>query len=246
MRSRLLVRLIAAAVTLFGSTTAFAESSVHSIRIGMIGLDTSHVVAFTRIMNDPEAIGALKDVHIVAAWPGGSPDFPLIRDRVQGFTKQVKDMGVEVVNSIEALLLKVDAVLYEVMGRGCTSVTAVQTQYTESVCGVWNDGRVGRYRSIREHTGKTGLGVIVFGTKRIVYHNRYYDYEPLCVEIAEFFKTRKPPIEPEETLEVFAFMEAAEESKRRDGVPVSIEEVMLKARLSPTSLGVTPSELIEN
>jgi hypothetical protein len=90
------------------------------------------------------------------------------------------------------------------------------------------------------------LGVVVFGTKGIVYHNRYYDYTPLCAEIAEFFKTRKPPVEPEETLEVFAFMEAAEESKRRGDVPVSIEEVMLKARQSPTSLGVTPSELIKD
>ena len=64
-------------------------------------------------------------------------------------------------------------------------------------------------------------------------------------QIAEFFKTRKPPINPEETLEVFAFMEAAEESKRRDGVPVRIEEVMLKARQSPTSLGITLSGLIK-
>ena len=131
------------------------------------------------------------------------------------------------------------------MGRGCTSVTAVQTQYTESVCGVWNDGRVGRYRSIREHTGKTGLGVTVFGTKGIVYYNRYYDYVPLCAEIAVFFRTRRPPIEPEETLEVFAFMEAAEESKRRGGVPVSISEVITKAKQSRTSLGITPLQLIK-
>ncbi len=334
-------------VTLFGSTAAFAESPTHPIRVGMIGLDTSHVVAFTRIMNNPEATGALKNVHVAAAWPGGNPDFPLSRDRVKSFTQRVKDMGVEIVDSIEDLLPRVDAVLlesvdgsqhleqvrpvfeagkpvfidkpltaslvdavaiyelgkkhnvpwfsasssrftpgyrelsdderigkvlgcdaysqsraapfhpdlfwygvhgvdvlYEVMGRGCTSVTAVQTRYTESVCGVWNDGRVGRFRSIREHTGKTGLGVVVFGTKGIVYHNRYYDYAPLCAEIAEFFKTRKPPIAPEETLEVFAFMEAAEESKRRNGVPVNIAEVMAKAKQSPTSLGLTPSELI--
>jgi len=83
-------------------------------------------------------------------------------------------------------------------------------------------------------------------TTGIVYHNRYYDYVPLCAEIAEFFKTRRLPIEPEETLELFAFMEAAEESKRRGGVPVSIAEVIMKARQSPTSLGATPSGLIED
>jgi predicted dehydrogenase len=292
MKARLLTRLIAVAITFFGYTATFAELSTNPVRIGIIGLDTSHVVAFTRIMNNPDATGALKDVHVVAAWPGGNPNFPLSRDRVKGFTKQVKDMGVEIVDSIEALLLRVDAillesvdgsqhleqvrpvfdagkpvfidkpltaslvdavaiyelgkkydvpwfsasssrftsgyrelgndervgevlgcdaysqsrvapfhpdlfwygvhgvdVLYEVMGRGCTSVTAVQTRYTESVCGVWSDGRIGRYRSVRERTGRTGLGVIVFGTKGIVYHNRYYDYVPLCSEIAEFFKT---------------------------------------------------------
>jgi predicted dehydrogenase len=346
---RLLIGLTMVAVTLFGDIATFAESSAYSIRVGMIGLDTSHVVAFTRIMNNPEATGALKDVHVVAAWPGGNPDFPLSRDRVQGFTRQVKDMGVEIIDSIEDLLQKVDAVLlesvdgsqhleqvlpvfqagkpvfidkpftaslvdavaiyelgrkhnvpwfsasssrftpgyrelsdderigqvlgcdaysqsraapfhpdlfwygvhgvdvlYEVMGRGCISITAVQTRYTESISGVWNDGRVGRFRSIREHTGKTGLGVIVFGTKGIVHHNRYYDYKPLCAEIAVFFKTRKPPVEPEETLEVFAFMEAAEESKRQDGIPISIAEVMVKARQSLTSLGVTPTDLINN
>jgi predicted dehydrogenase len=346
MKARLFTKLIAVVVTLVSYTTAFGGLSTHSIRVGMIGLDTSHVVAFTRIMNDPNAAGALKDVHVVAAWPGGNPDFPLSRDRVQGFTKQVKGMGVEIVDSIEELLSRVDVVLlesvdgsqhleqvrpvfeagkpvfidkpltasqvdavaiyelgkkygvpwfsasssrftpgyrelrgdervgdvlgcdaysqsraapfhpdlfwygvhgidvlYTVMGRGCTSVTAIQTPYTESVCGLWSDGRVGRYRSIREHTGRTGLGVIVFGTKSIVYHNRYYDYVPLCAEIALFFKTRKPPVEPEETLEVFTFMEAAEESKRRGGVPVKLAEVMEKARQTPTSLGITPSEL---
>jgi predicted dehydrogenase len=64
-------------------------------------------------MNDPNATGALKDVQVVAAWPGGNPDFPLSRDRGQGFTRQVKDMGVEIVDSIEELLSKVDVVLLE-------------------------------------------------------------------------------------------------------------------------------------
>ena len=120
--------------------------------------------------------------------------------------------------------------LYTVMGCGCQSVTAVQTKYTESARGVWEDGRVGTYRSIREHTGETGLGATVFGTKGIVYKNRYYDYTSLVVEIAKFFNTGKAPVCPEETLEVFAFMEAAEESKRQGGISVTIESVMKKAR----------------
>ena len=45
----------------------------------------------------------------------------------------------------------------------------------------------------------------------------YGGYEPLVVEIAKFFKTGKPPVSAEETLEIFAFMEAADESKRKGG-----------------------------
>jgi hypothetical protein len=50
------------------------------------------------------------------------------------------------------------------------------------------------------------------------------------VEIAKFFKTGKPPVDPEETLELFAFMEAADESQRQGGAPVTIESVLKKAR----------------
>ena len=113
MRARLLTGITIIAVTLFGYTAAFAEQSVNPVRVGMIGLDTSHVVAFTRIMNDPKATGALKEVQVVAAWPGGNPDFPLSRDRVADFTRKVKVMDVEIVDSIGQLLSKVDAVLLE-------------------------------------------------------------------------------------------------------------------------------------
>ena len=55
-------------------------------------------------------------------------------------------------------------------------------------------------------------------------------YKPLVVEIAKFFRTGKPPVSAEETIEMFAFMEAADESKRQGGEPVTIESVMQKAR----------------
>ena len=45
------------------------------------------------------------------------------------------------------------------------------------------------------------------------------------MEIARFFKTRKPPVDPEETLQVMAFMSAADLSKERGGAPVSLAEV---------------------
>ena len=50
------------------------------------------------------------------------------------------------------------------------------------------------------------------------------------VEIVKFFKTGKPPVSADETIEIFAFMEAADESKRQGGKPVTVESVMAKAK----------------
>ena len=114
------------------------------------------------------------------------------------------------------------------MGTGCESVTRVSTEGTELVAGTWNDGRVGTFRGIRQ--GKADYGAMVFGTKGISHAQGYGGYEPLLVEICKFFRTGKPPVAAEETLEMFAFMEAADESKRRGGVPIAIADVMAKAR----------------
>ena len=54
-------------------------------------------------------------------------------------------------------------------------------------------------------------------------------YQSMLVKVGEFFKTGISPVDPNETLEIYGFMEAADESKRRGGVPVSVMEVMLKA-----------------
>src|SRR5690606_2549499 len=83
------------------------------LKVGIIGLDTSHVVAFTKGMNDPKATGDLAKMNVVAAYPGGSPDIPSSRDRVEGFTDRLREMGVEIVDSIPQLLEKVDAVMLE-------------------------------------------------------------------------------------------------------------------------------------
>ena len=55
-------------------------------------------------------------------------------------------------------------------------------------------------------------------------------YRPLVVEIVKFFKTGQPPVAAEETLEILAFMEAADESKRQCGSPVSMASVLEKAK----------------
>lgn len=300
------------------------------LRAGIIGLDTSHVPAFTKLFNDPKAAGDLADVKVVAAFPGGSSDIPSSRDRVQGYTDELRNMGVEIVDSIPALLEKVDVVLIEsvdgrphlqqvipvfkarkpvfidkplagslvdavviselgkkynvpwfsssslrfgpgtiglrnnpevgnivgcdawspcplephhpdlfwygihgvetlftLMGPGCASVTRASTDGTDLVTGTWKDGRVGTFRGIR--AGKADYGAMVFGSKAIRAAGAYEGYKPLVEQIAKFFKTGQSPVSAEETLEIIAFMEAADESKRQNGAPVSIESVLTKA-----------------
>ena len=78
--------------------------------------------------------------------------------------------------------------------------------------------------------GRRGYGGLVFGAKGIARAQGYGGYEPLLVEIARFFRTGVPPVSADESLEIFAFMEAADESKRRDGAEVTLKEVLDKAR----------------
>lgn len=82
------------------------------LRLGLIGLDTSHVVAFTAAFNDPAAPGHIPGARVVQAWPGGSPDLPPSRDRVEGFTAKLRDdFGVAIVDSPEAVAEGCDALL---------------------------------------------------------------------------------------------------------------------------------------
>ena len=112
MLAALTIALTAVLVGSGPGSTASADRE-ELVRVGIIGLDTSHVVAFTSAMNDAAASGALASVRVVAAYPGGSPDIPSSRDRLAGFTADLKTRGVIIVDSIPALLDQVDAVLLE-------------------------------------------------------------------------------------------------------------------------------------
>lgn len=84
------------------------------IRIGIIGTDTSHVPAFTQMLNDPSRPDHVPGARIVAAFKGGSLDVESSRTRVDKFAAEIKEKwNVELVNSIEELCQKVDAVLIE-------------------------------------------------------------------------------------------------------------------------------------
>lgn len=299
------------------------------IRVGIIGID-AHANSWTKIINDPNAGGELADMTVVAAFPGGSPDIPQSLELLEKAREPMVAAGVEMVDSIDALIKKVDAVmilsidgrphleqampvfkagrplfidkpiaatladairifragkeyevpvftssslrfakgalhihknprlgeitgaevyspcktepnhpdlfwygihgvepLFTIMGTGCQSVTRIRTEGTDVAVGVWKGGRIGSFRGIRD--GQRGYGATVFGSKGIVHGGGFDGYEPLIVEIVKFFKTGIPPVSEAETLEIFAFMEAADESKRRGGGPVSLTNVMEKA-----------------
>lgn len=318
--------LFVTSICCFSPNLCFGENVVAPLRVGIIGLDTSHCVAFTRALNAPNVRSELAGCPVVAAYPKGSADIESSVSRVPKYTAELKELGVEIVDSIDALLERVDVVLLEtndgrphlqqvmpvlkagkpvfidkpvagslrdavaiydlanrlsvpvfsssslrfskevkevangsigkiigcdayspcpleethpdlfwygihgvetlltVMGPGCRSVTRTKTEGTELVVGIWDDGRIGTFRGIRD--GRRGNGGTAFGEKRIQTFGRPDKYEPLLTEIVRFFRTGKPPVSAEETLEVYAFMEAADESHRRGGTAVTLDEVL--------------------
>jgi predicted dehydrogenase len=123
--------------------------------------------------------------------------------------------------------------LFTIMGQGCQSVARVYTEGSELVTGVWKDGRVGAFRGIRD--GIAAYGATVYGTRGVAHAGIEEGcatdvYRPLVRQIARFFKTGQPPVTPEQTLEIYAFMEAAHQSRRQGGRSVMLEDVLRTAR----------------
>ena len=117
--------------------------------------------------------------------------------------------------------------LFTVMGTGCKSVSGTFTEGIDQVTGLWADNRIGTFRGIR--TGKADYGGTVFGEKGISFLGKYNGYNPLLIEIVKFFQSGIPPVRPDETIEIFAFMAAAYESKKLKGSRVQLEKVIKDA-----------------
>lgn len=134
--------------------------------------------------------------------------------------------------------------LYTIMGPGCESVRCTSTPFAESITGTWTDGRVGTFRGIRK--GALKYSATVFGDKGVsvagIYghgipvkgivpiNDKYMGYEGIAIEMAKFFKGAPAPVSAAETLEIFAFMEAAHESKRQKGATVRVADILENAR----------------
>ena len=118
--------------------------------------------------------------------------------------------------------------LFTVMQTGCQNVRRISTPDTDVVVGLWQGGRIGTFRGLR--SGKSGYGGRAFGAKAVLDVGDYAGYRPLVIEIARFFRTGIAPVSSEETLQIYAFMTAADVSKAQAGATVALQPVLQKAR----------------
>jgi Oxidoreductase family, NAD-binding Rossmann fold len=297
-------------------TTAAAGAE---IRLGIIGTDTSHAVAFTRALNDSAAANHVAGARVVVAYKGGSPDIEESRSRVDAFASELRDRwGVRFVNAIPEMCGAVDGILlesvdgrqhlpqmkeavrcgkpvfidkplasslddakaiarlareahvpwfsastlrfseirsmtqmpvkgamvwgpgptephqaldlswygvhaaemlYTLLGTGCSVVKRTTSEDADIVTCQWKDGRLGTMRVDRPYSQ---FGAVVFRAKNRVnvLPEIKVDYIPLVREIVEFMTSSQPPVSNAETLEIFEFLDAAQRSKERGGIPV--------------------------
>src|SRR5207248_2636802 len=107
-------RLILALGVVLAFAVPGSAQDAKELRVGIIGCDTSHAGVFASYFHDPKISAELDlaGMKVVAAFPGGSSDLPLSRDRVGKFTENLRTKyGIEIVDSVEKLLAKVDVVL---------------------------------------------------------------------------------------------------------------------------------------
>ena len=89
-----------------------SQDSSEPLRVGIIGLDTSHSIAFTKLINNSTE-APLSDCRITVAYPHGSPDIESSTSRIPKYTAEMEGMGVQIVEDIPSLIDQVDAVLLE-------------------------------------------------------------------------------------------------------------------------------------
>lgn len=115
--------------------------------------------------------------------------------------------------------------LYAILGPGCVSVTRRIEGTVDTTEGTWRDGRVGIYRGMIKPPAAPVPLLKIVGEKGTAESSGSGGYGPLVFEIAKFFHTGKPPVDPAETLELLTFMSAAQLSRERGGAKVALDEV---------------------
>jgi predicted dehydrogenase len=302
------------------------------LRIGIIGCDTSHCVAFTETFNNPQGKSYVPGGKVVAAYKGGSADLPQSISRVENIATNLQSKyGVKIYDTIEELCSNVDVILLEsvdgrphlaqvrpviaarkavcvdkpctasledalemfrlakaanvpifsssslrfakdtqavhsgligkvfyaettsplelephhpelfwygvhgveslftVMGTGCETVQRrIGTNGLVEVVGTWHGGRTGIYREEKQKNYNANYHGIAKGEKGEAKIGSFDGYAPLDEAIMKFFQNGVAPVPPEETIEIMAFMQAAQESKDRDGAIIRLEDVITK------------------
>ncbi len=117
--------------------------------------------------------------------------------------------------------------LFTVMGTGCVEVSRVHSELGDVVTGRWDDGRLGTFRALTK--GPSIYGGTAFTEKASMKTGGYTGYQPLVEAILKFFETGQCPIDKEETLEIFTFMEASNLSLEKGGRTVRLDSVRKQA-----------------
>ena len=123
--------------------------------------------------------------------------------------------------------------LVAIMGMGVDKVSCFRNDTDDVINATWKDGRMGELRLMRKGWIYSGYVLPEKPKDRknpVVIFGGYQGYQPLLKEILKFFRTGVVPVPNEETLEIMAFMEAAEMSAKRGGAPVTIAEAMAACR----------------
>ncbi len=299
------------------------------LRIGFVGLDSSHCTAFTDLLRSGQSDLATEQVRVVAGWTGGSADFPLSISRAARFTEQMRERGVQIYPTPADVLENSDAIIlgavdgrchlelarqlfpaglpifvdkplahnrdaalqiaqlgercgtrwftasalryqqsllgalesaaddkviscdcygtvkvmpghlelawygvhgieaiYSVLGQGCQEVRRVRTERGDVITGIWHDGRIGTFRGLHEGEQAAGFGMVIGRQQSVVPLQFPADYGGLVDEIVKFFRGGEVPVTAAESLEIFAFMQAAEESGRQQGRPVLLRDCL--------------------
>jgi len=112
--------------------------------------------------------------------------------------------------------------LYTLLGRGCVEVSRVSSPDADVITGRWADGRLGTVHLQRPY-GRYG-GVVYFKDQSLkAMPDVSFSYAALVREIVKFMETKTPPVPNEETLEIFAFMDAAQKSVAAGGALVRLD-----------------------
>ncbi len=113
--------------------------------------------------------------------------------------------------------------LFTLLGTGCEEVTRVESADASVVACRWKDGRIGTMRALRPYSD---YGAVLF---RKTEKNQTSETRPIRAttieldrDLVKFFTTGIPPVPNEDTLELIAFLDAAQRSKESGGQPMRL------------------------